>query len=72
MSSRVRDTEAVFEQLEALGWVSKMPGPRLNDPRWFINPAVHSKFAARAKEEAMRRQRERRLILDIINRGRSA
>ena len=52
-----RDTEAVFEQLEALGWVTRTPGPRLTDPpHWIVNPVVHQKFAERAKEERERRE----------------
>ncbi|MDE5446477.1 DUF3987 domain-containing protein [Bradyrhizobium sp. CSA207] len=66
-----RDTEAVFEQLEALGWVMKTPGPRRTDPpHWTVNPVVHQKFAERAKAEAERRQREQAMILDIVSRGR--
>jgi Protein of unknown function (DUF3987)/Bifunctional DNA primase/polymerase, N-terminal len=62
-----RDTEAVFEQLEALGWLTRMPGPRLTVPsHWDVNPRVHARFAERAKAEAERRQRERAMILDIV------
>jgi hypothetical protein len=51
------DTESAFEQLEALGWVTKTPGPRLTDPpHWNVNPIVHEKFAARAKDERARRE----------------
>ena len=51
------DTESTFEQLEALGWVTRTPGPRLTDPpHWLVNPAVHQKFAERAKEERTRRE----------------
>ena len=53
-----RDTEAVFEQLDALGWVTRTPGPRPSDPpHWIVNPAVHQKFAERAKAEAERRKK---------------
>jgi Protein of unknown function (DUF3987)/Bifunctional DNA primase/polymerase, N-terminal len=61
-----RDTEAVFEQLEALGWVTRTPGPRPTDLRWIVNPAVHQKFAERAKAEAERRRGERAMIRDIV------
>jgi hypothetical protein len=51
------DTESTFEQLEALGWVTRMAGPRLTDPpHWLVNPAVHQRFAARAAEERTRRE----------------
>ena len=54
-----RDTDATFEQLEALGWVSRTPGPRPSSPpRWVVNPECHRLFVGRAKEEAERRQRE--------------
>ena len=62
-----RDTEAVFEQLEALGWLTRTPGPRLTVPsHWDVNPRVHQKFTERAKAEAERRKRERAMILDIM------
>jgi len=65
-----RDTEAVFEQLEALGWVTRAPGPRLSDPpHWTVNPAVHARFAERAKAEAERRQREQAIILTMSRGG---
>ena len=68
-----RDTEAVFEQLEALGWVTKIPGPRLPDPpHWIVNPAAHQRFEERAKAEADRRQQEQAMILDIVGRRREA
>ncbi len=39
-----RDTEAVFEQLEALGWLTRTPGPRLTVPsHWDVNPARPSR-----------------------------
>ena len=57
------DIEAVFEQLDALGWVTRTPGPRLTDPpHWIVNPVVHVKFAERARVEAERRQRVRAII----------
>ena len=65
-----RDTEAVFEQLEALGWVTMTPGPRRTDPpHWNVNPRVHEKFAERAKAEAERRQRVREIITDMRQGG---
>jgi hypothetical protein len=51
------DTDSAFEQLEALGWVTRTAGPRLTDPpHWIVNPAVHQRFAARAKQERERRE----------------
>ena len=50
----------VFEQLDALGWVTRTPGPRPTDPpHWIVNPVVHRKFAERGRAEAERRKRER-------------
>ncbi len=44
------ETEAIFEQLEALGWVTRTPGPRHTDPpHWVVNPVVHQKFAERTE-----------------------
>ena len=44
-----RETEAIFEQLEALGWVARIAGFRPSDPpRWIVNPVVHQRFAERA------------------------
>jgi Protein of unknown function (DUF3987) len=58
-----RDTDAIFEQLDALGWVTPVPGPRPSSPsHWVVNPAVHQKFAEKAKAEADRRERERTMI----------
>ena len=57
------ETSAVFEQLEALGWVNRTPGPRPTDPpHWKVNPKCHQKFTARAKREAERRQQDRDMI----------
>jgi Protein of unknown function (DUF3987) len=51
------DTDRALEQLEALGWVMRTAGPRLTDPpHWVVNPVVHQRFAARAKEERERRE----------------
>jgi hypothetical protein len=61
------ETEAIFEQLEALGWVMKIPGLRLSDPpRWVVNPVVHQKFAERAEAEKKRRGEEREMITDLL------
>lgn len=64
------DTEqarAVFEQLQALGWLDCIPSPRRGRPdHWTVNPAVHQKFAARAKSEAERRAAVRQIILEEV------
>jgi Protein of unknown function (DUF3987)/RepB DNA-primase from phage plasmid len=58
------DTEQVFEQLEALGWVARTQGPR--GAYWIINPKVHTHFADRAVKEIERRAAARELILDKV------
>ena len=61
-----RDTEAIFEQLEALGWVTQMPGPRpTSPPQWVVNPRAHLLFAERAEKEAARRVRVRALMANL-------
>jgi hypothetical protein len=55
-----RTWEAVLNQLESWGWLDVMSGPRPTSPlQGAINPMVHRKFAARAKEEVERRKRVR-------------
>jgi hypothetical protein len=67
------ETEAIFEQLDALGWVSRTPGPRPSDPpHWIVNAVVHQKFAERGKAEAERRKRERIFIGEMLQRGTAA
>ena len=58
----------LFEQLEALAWVSPQPSaPRSNaTPTWNVNPKVHSLFAARAAEEAERRRKAREHIQEVV------
>jgi hypothetical protein len=57
----------IFEQLEALGWVSQQPTPaRVNAaPTWNINPEVHSLFALKAGEEVARREEVAKLFADL-------
>ena len=64
-----RDTEAVFEQLEALGWVNRAAPTRPSDPpHWVGNEHCHRLFENRAKDEAKRRQCERRMLADFFAR----
>jgi Protein of unknown function (DUF3987) len=60
-----RETDEVFEQLEALGWVTRTPGPR-QGLHWIVNPLVHVRFAQRAAQEAARRAATRELIASQI------
>jgi hypothetical protein len=59
-----RETDEVFEQLEALGWLTPTPGPR-QGVHW-INPEVHVRFAERAAKEAAQRRATRELIATQI------
>ena len=62
-SLKRRETEAIFEQLDAFGWVTRIPGPRPSDPpHWVVNPVVHQKFAERAEAEKKRREQERETL----------
>ena len=65
-----RDTEEVFEQLEALGWVSRtrVAGRtvKAGTVHWLVNPKVHTLFAERGAREAERRKEARRLILSKV------
>ena len=57
------ETEKVFEQLDAFGWVSRVPGRRPTDPpHWIVNPDVHRLFAERAKQEVAKRAGDRTVI----------
>jgi hypothetical protein len=62
-----RDTELVFDQLDALGWISCTPSPYKGaPPHWTVNPSVHTKFTERAKAEADRRARDRKVIAAMM------
>ena len=66
-----RETESVFDQLDALGWLTRVPATRPTDPpHWIVDPAVHAKFAKRGKAEKERRHHERTMIAGLL--GRSA
>ena len=59
--------EAVLDQLDALAWVERVPGPRPSSPpQWVVNPVVHVKFAQRAASEKERRERERKMIGELL------
>lgn len=61
---------AVFEQLEAFGWLQRIPSRLRGAPaHWLVNPAVHKKFAERAKSEAARRAEVRQTIADALGPG---
>ena len=61
------ETTAIFEQLEALGWVDIVPSPRHGyPPHWVVNPLVHVRFAERAAAEAKRRAQDRKIIEEQV------
>ncbi|MBR0797539.1 DUF3987 domain-containing protein [Bradyrhizobium jicamae] len=65
-----RETETVFEQLDALGWINRTPSPyKGTPPHWSVNPAVHTKFAERAKAESDRRARDRKKLAAMFGEG---
>jgi hypothetical protein len=62
-----REFESILDQLDAIGWVNRVPGPLASSlPHGIVNPVVHTKFAERAAEEAERRARNRKLLSDIF------
>ena len=65
-----QETEGIFEQLDALGWVSRTPGPRSNVPlHWIVNPEVHRRFVGRAERETTERAKLHSLIKEMVNRN---
>ena len=69
-----RDTNGIFEQLDAFGWISRDPKARSSSEArsWNVNTEVHRVFAERAKEEIERRQKQRQLIAEEVARKRGA
>jgi Protein of unknown function (DUF3987)/Bifunctional DNA primase/polymerase, N-terminal len=61
-----REVEEALQQLEALGWLDRVVGPRPTSPaRWTVNPVVHVNFAERAKEEERRRKNVRKIMSNL-------
>ena len=61
---------AAFEQLESFGWLDRIPSPLRGAPaHWLVNPAVHQKFAERAKTEGARRAEVRQTIIEVVGGG---
>jgi Protein of unknown function (DUF3987) len=62
-----QEMATVLEQLEAYGWLNRVQGPYQKTPaHWEVNPAVHTKFAERAKSEAERRAQAREVIAEAL------
>jgi putative ABC transport system substrate-binding protein len=58
-----QEIEHIFDQLEALGWLIRTPGPLWSKPpHWQVNPEVHRRFAERATQEAIERERNREML----------
>jgi hypothetical protein len=58
--------ERVGYQLEALGWVTAVPGLRPSQsPVWVVNPEVHRRFEARAQKEADHKREVRQTIKEV-------
>jgi Protein of unknown function (DUF3987) len=64
-----QETDAVFQQLDALGWISRTPRPRACSPsHWLVNPEVHRRFAERATRAAAERAKEREILRKMLGR----
>ena len=62
-----QEIENLFDQLEALGWLIRTPGPRWSaPPHWQVNPEVHRRFAERAAREAAERAKEREMLQEMF------
>lgn len=67
---READIRPLLEQLDALGWLDRIDGPRpSSQPHWIVNPAVHHRFRDRAKQEAARRAEARQAIAGVLRGG---
>lgn len=65
-SLRDQDIQPLLQQLAAMGWLERVDGPRPSSaPHWIVNPAVHSRFSARAKAERERRDEARRVLASL-------
>lgn len=61
------EARKLFERLEAFGWVELEQQPSPNAmPRWRVNPAVHTLFEVRAREEKIRREQVRQVMAELI------
>ena len=63
-----KDTRPLFEQLEALGWLTRASNIRPSlPPIWQVNPMVHKLYAERAAKEAARRTEAKTALAEIFN-----
>jgi hypothetical protein len=61
------DTDKLFEQLDAFGWVLPEKNKGGWAIGWLVNPEVHRLFQARAEREASRRLEVREAIAKALN-----
>jgi hypothetical protein len=66
-----QDVEVICDQLESLGWLFRVQGPRRDSAHWDVNPEVHGKFAERAAREAEERAARRASIVEAAAEGRA-
>jgi hypothetical protein len=59
-----QEVEGICDQLESLGWLFRVPGPRRDSAHWQVNPEVHRKFAGRAAREVTERAARRAVIME--------
>jgi hypothetical protein len=65
-----QEIENLFDQLEALGWLIRTPGPLWSKPpHWQVNPEVHRRFAERAAREATERAKQRAMLQEMFKGG---
>lgn len=61
------EVRPLLEQLEALGWLEREEAPRPSSPPHYrVNPAVHVKFEAKGRAEALRRKEARETIAGLV------
>jgi DNA polymerase I-like protein with 3'-5' exonuclease and polymerase domains len=64
------EIESIFEQLEALGWLTRTPSPYRSTPlHWQVNPEVHRRFAERAVRETAERAKEHEILQEMFKGG---
>jgi hypothetical protein len=62
-----REIENLFDQLEALGWLTRTPSSMWSKPpHWGVNPEVHRRFAERAAREAAERAKRQEMIQEMF------
>jgi Protein of unknown function (DUF3987) len=64
-----QDVDAVFDQLHAFGWIDRSPDlrpGRRTESIWTVNPRVHVEHAGRAKTEAERRSKDRKMLAEMF------